>query len=196
MTILRKLLTYYVYMVSLFFVGRMTLFVLYFDRIRESEVDHWLSFLHGLRMDTITACSMLLIPAAILTLSPRPAKKGMNTVLRIYFLAIFILILFMEQATLPFLAEYDVRPNYLFLEYLAYPREVFSMLWADYPVLLIVTGVGLVAFSWIFLRLTRQAFLPALEVSYIRKVALLLPVMLVLAVGIRSSFGHGCENKQ
>jgi phosphoglycerol transferase MdoB-like AlkP superfamily enzyme len=38
-------------------------------------------------------------------------------------------ILFLEFATPPFLSEYDMRPNRLFVEYLAYPREVSAMVW-------------------------------------------------------------------
>ena len=50
-----------------------------------------------------------------------------------------ILIALMEFATPQFLAEYDARPNRLFIEYLVYPREVFAMLWEGYRLTLCAT---------------------------------------------------------
>lgn len=36
-------------MVSIFFIGRVSLFVIYFDRFKDSDVNYWLTFLYGLR---------------------------------------------------------------------------------------------------------------------------------------------------
>jgi phosphoglycerol transferase MdoB-like AlkP superfamily enzyme len=44
---------------------------------------------------------------------------------------------FMEIATIPFINEYDTRPNLLFVEYLRYPQEVMSMLFVGYKTELI-----------------------------------------------------------
>ena len=43
----------------------------------------------------------------------------------------------MEVSTPTFIAEYDTRPNRLFIEYLNHPKEVLGMLWglsADHSV--------------------------------------------------------------
>ena len=40
------------------------------------------------------------------------------------------LMLFLEISTPSFVTEYGVRPNRLYVEYLIYPKEVLSMLWA------------------------------------------------------------------
>jgi phosphoglycerol transferase MdoB-like AlkP superfamily enzyme len=62
---------------------------------------------------------------------------------------------FIEASSKSFIAEYDSRPNYLFVEYLAYPREVFSMLAGSH--LLELVGFTVVAlllawfvFRWLF----------------------------------------------
>ena len=57
------------------------------------------------------------------------------------YLAIFIsLSFFVEACTLSFIAEYDSRPNFQFVEYLAYPREVFSMLVGSHLLELIIVS--------------------------------------------------------
>lgn len=49
-------------------------------------------------------------------------------ILRIWLTFGSVFILFMELATPAFIETYDFRPNRLFIEYLIYPKEVFSML--------------------------------------------------------------------
>jgi phosphoglycerol transferase MdoB-like AlkP superfamily enzyme len=36
-----------------------------------------------------------------------------------------VFVIFMELATPPFMMQFDLRPNRLFIEYLSYPKEVF-----------------------------------------------------------------------
>jgi hypothetical protein len=83
-------------------------------------------------MDTIVISILLVIPLIVL-FSPSKLAK-LQTVLKYYFLIIFSLAIYIENATFSFVAQYDVRPNYLFVEYLIYPKEVFSMIFADYKV--------------------------------------------------------------
>jgi len=53
MKIIKQLFKYYLYLISIFFIGRVALFILYFDRFENSGVEYWYSFIYGLRMDTI-----------------------------------------------------------------------------------------------------------------------------------------------
>jgi len=55
-------------LVSLFFMGRLALFLIYFDRFSQSGVNYWLSFVYGLKMDIIVACIILIFPLILLTL--------------------------------------------------------------------------------------------------------------------------------
>ena len=132
MKLVRILFYYYLALVSLFFVGRAVLFSIYFDRFSQSDVNYWMSFLYGLKMDTIIACATLIIPLILLSLFPEKLKKSISQFLTGYFLLAFLLFIYIENATLPFFAEYDVRPNFLFIEYLVYPKEVFNMIFAAY----------------------------------------------------------------
>lgn len=194
MQIIKQLLKYYLYMILIFFIGRLSLFILYFDNFKDSGVDYWLTFIYGLRMDTMTASMLLLIPMILLTLSPKILEKIVSTFLRYYFLIVLSLIIYIENATFPFIAQYDVRPNYLFVEYLEYPKEVFSMIVADYKLALFIAFSMIGIFAHYFLKHTKRDFINVLENSYITRLALFLPLSILLFMGIRSSFEHRPAN--
>ena len=121
MNLIKILLYYFMAFLSIFFIGRVVLFRLYFERFADSGVTYWLSFLYGLKMDVIVVCASLLIPVILLCLFPKQLKKFVNQFLTGYFLVLLLFFIYIENATLPFFAEYDVRPNFLFVEYLEYP---------------------------------------------------------------------------
>ncbi len=52
-----------------------------------------------------------------------------------------VFVIFMELSTPPFMMQFDLRPNRLFIEYLSYPKEVLSTLWNGFRLALIL-GVG------------------------------------------------------
>lgn len=99
--------------------------------------------LQGLRFDFILLGLLLIIPGALLPwllLTRVTARIGWRLT-QIYLVAMALLISFIEFATPSFVEEYDTRPNYLFVEYLRYPKEVLATLWGAYPVQLIASGV-------------------------------------------------------
>jgi phosphoglycerol transferase MdoB-like AlkP superfamily enzyme len=181
-------------MVVIFFVGRVSLFVLYFDQFKDSGVNYWLTFIYGLRMDTITASILLVIPLILLTLSPKFLTTIIDKFLRYYFLIVLSIVIYIENATLPFFAQYDVRPNYLFVEYLAYPKEVFGMIFADYKLELLIAFVMISGFIFLYLKRTKKQFTPLVNAPFFKRILLFLPLAFILFVGIRSSFGHRPAN--
>jgi phosphoglycerol transferase MdoB-like AlkP superfamily enzyme len=105
-----------------------------------------------------------------------------------------VLLVFLEVATPGFINEYDVRPNRIFVEYLKYPNEVFSMLWRGFKVeifaTLLVSGLA-IWLSHILMKpwLTRQSPWSA------KKLLLIWPLIFIItALGIRSSLGHRPAN--
>jgi len=107
-----------------------------------------LILLQGLRFDLVTLGILLAIPMSLTPLIgviPR-LQAGWFRVVHVYLVLLVFGFVFMEVATPTFVAEYDVRPNLLFFEYLKYPREVFSMLWVGYklPIFLSLIVVALV----------------------------------------------------
>ncbi|MBS4068498.1 MAG: sulfatase-like hydrolase/transferase [Sulfurimonas sp.] len=191
---IKQLLKYYFYMISLFFIGRLFLFIFYFDNFKDSGVDYWLTFIYGLRMDTITASALLLIPLILLSFAPAKLKHFVDKFLKYYFLVVLSIIIYIENATVPFIAQYDVRPNYLFVEYLVYPREVFAMIFADYKIELFVAFSMIGAFIYFYLRYAKNSVLWVFETSHKKRLLLFIPLFLLLFIGARSSFGHRPAN--
>ena len=79
----------------------------------------------GVRIDLVMLCYWL-IPAVLLLL-PLPYHYR-RAPLHLWLAAGWGLLAFMEAVTPGFIAQYDLRPNRLFVEYLQYPQEVFGML--------------------------------------------------------------------
>ncbi|HOX06255.1 MAG TPA: LTA synthase family protein [Planctomycetota bacterium] len=196
-SVLGTLLKLYLLCIAIGAAGRLGMLVWQWGRLGDLSIGgRLLSLLHGLRMDTIVAGFALLLPALLLTLWPSklalPAAVG---IMRGWALAVVLLLAFMELASFPFFKQYDVRPNYLFVEYLRYPREVASMLLKDQLLSLILTIAALAAGAWAFFRL--GAFREAADVlamPWAARAVWCLPAALVLTGAIRSSFGHRPAN--
>ena len=192
--ILKKILIYYLSFVSLFFIGRLALFLLYFERFGNSGVNYWLSFIYGLRMDTIIASMLLVVPVILFTLTPRLLKNSAEKILKIYLLISGILIIFVENATFPFFAQYDCRPNYLFVEYLVYPKEVFGTITEAYKLELVVC-LGLISlFVLLFMKYVKNDMSKIFEMKYFKRALIFVPLAFFIFFGIRSSFGHRPAN--
>ena len=194
MSILKKLFKYYLAIISILLLGRGILFGLYFDRFSNTDANYWLSFLYGLKMDTIVASMLLVIPLVVLSFSPKSFAKISNLFLRFYFVFILGFLIYIENATFPFFAQYDVRPNFKFVEYLEYPIEVFNMILADYKLALSIAFIMIGFFIWYFLKTTKNSFIAILETPLKLRVLWFLPLAILLFIGIRSSFGHRPAN--
>jgi len=94
-----------------------------------ASVDYGQIFLGGFRID-ISAVCYLLVPALLLIMLATLLKAThyLRLPLKIYLVGGSMLFLFFELITPTFILEYDLRPNRLFIDYLVYPKEVFSKL--------------------------------------------------------------------
>jgi len=192
---LRELLKIYLLFIALFFLGRLGLYGLYFDRLGDiSFTESLLSFLYGLKLDTMTASIILIIPALLLSLTPQVLAKYVGRFLNGYVLVFLLIVLYIENATFPFVAQYDVRPNYLFIEYLKYPQEVTSMILKEYPLQLAVALGMLLLMGWSYLRFSPLRLVEAIQTPLWKRLLLFPIVVAVLFIGIRSSFGHRPAN--
>ena len=135
-------------------ISRLVLIAMYFDRVAATS---GLGFIlaQGVRFDIILA-GLVFGPVALfkpwfhLTALLReigrwliPAYLGIMTALAF----------FIEASTSAFVTEFDTRPNYLFVEYLQYPDEVFATVVGDQPISLAVFTIiaallGLFAARW------------------------------------------------
>ena len=194
MQMIKQLLKYYLYMISIFFLGRLFLFILYFDHFSGIEENYWLTFIYGLRMDTIIASAFLIIPTLILSLSPNTFKNYANIFLKYYMLLVLGFIIYIENATFPFISQYDVRPNYLFVEYLEYPKEISSMIFEAYKLELSIAFVMIVGFVYFYIKKAKGKVTKAFNTPYWIRFLLVFPIGALLFLGIRSSFGHRPAN--
>ena len=106
--------------------------------------------LQGLRFDLILA-GMLLGPVFVLKpwFHTRPVLRRAGRLLFPLYLGLAAgLAFFIEAATLPFIGEFDARPNYLFVEYLSHPREVFSTLAASHTTEFTASTLLAVLLAW------------------------------------------------
>lgn len=192
----RALLHVYLLAVSVTTLGRLALFCWLHGRLEDIPVhERLLAFVYGLRMDTITISYLLIVPLLVLCLVPSAWARVASGGSRAYVLLALLVLVFLEIATFPFFAEYDVRPNFLFVAYLEYPREVASMLWIEQRLGLALQFVAILTIVVLFKR--RRVFAnlePLLARPWTSRARWLLPLACVVFLGIRSSFGHRPAN--
>ncbi len=177
--------------ILIFTLSRLGLSVWQAERI--SAVDGWLPlFLQGLRIDIVSICWLFGVPAlfTVLFLHNNGLGNLWRVILRVWLTVGSVFILFMEVATPAFIETYDFRPNRLFIEYLLYPKEVFTMLANGHLVAvitsLVVTLVATVAYWRLSGWATQNLRLP----SWKWRPVIALVVIAVAFVGARSTFAH------
>jgi phosphoglycerol transferase MdoB-like AlkP superfamily enzyme len=151
--------------------------------------------LQGLRFDGVLLGFIWLLPAALWPLActlPRGQTLAWRA-MRLYASTAFVVLLFMEWSTPGFIAEYDSRPNYLFVEYLGYMREVGGTLIGDHLTALLGAVVALPLALWAYRRLTQwRAPLPRLQP--LAALALALALTSGAALLARGTLGHRPAN--
>lgn len=151
--------------------------------------------LQGVRTDVIQLSLLALVP---LTLAPLLAMKRFFKTWQLFtycwVIAAITLLVFLEAATPGFIAEYDVRPNRLFVEYLKYPQEVVPMLWNGFRVH-VFAGIGFTILAIWAMRHFMQPWLAAKQTWSTKKTLLVWPLIFVLSLfAIRSTIGHRPAN--
>lgn len=194
MEIIKQLFKHYFYLVVLFLFGRLFLFIWQFDRFSTVNESYYLSFVYGLKMDTILILFLLIPLLLLLTLAPKFLSKFVDRLLTYYYLIVLMLAVYIESATFPFFMQYDVRPNFLFVEYLEHIKEVSATLIANYKLALFLTLIAMFVIAKVYLKNSKNQFIPVFKISYIKRFLLFLPLFLVFFIGIRSSFGHRPAN--
>lgn len=168
-------------------LSRLLLTAVFWDRVAATGGLGFI-LLQGLRFD-IVAIGLLFGPLFVLT--PLLGRyRWFHAISRAYLLIALTAGAFVELSSLTFIQQYDARPNDLFLEYLAYPKEVLATLTGGFlPELLAV--IALVAvFAWLSWRITRPG--PSREYPYNWWATPLLTFLMLLMVVamIRSTLDH------
>ncbi|MCI1779659.1 MAG: LTA synthase family protein [Bacteroidales bacterium] len=153
--IYKPLLKYMATLLVVLSVSRLILSFIYFSRVY-AVPDWYRMFTLGVRMDMIMIGYLCFIPAVFLFLLPDKAVKKISWIFRWYFILTIFYMVFMELVTVPFVNEYDTRPNRLFVDYLQYPHEVASMLVKGFTMDLIVVSVLSVIIFYFLIKLSRS----------------------------------------
>lgn len=160
---------------------------------RVNAVDGWTQLmLQGVRIDVSALCWLFGLPAlfSVLLLNVKGADKIWRVILRIWLTASSVFILFMEVATPNFIETFDLRPNRLFIEYLTYPKEVFTMLVNGHLSTVIISLIVMVIAIAAYWKLSGWTMKNISQPSWKIRSLVALLVAAVVFVGGRSSFAH------
>ncbi|MCB2425470.1 LTA synthase family protein, partial [Methylophaga pinxianii] len=176
-------------------LSRLGLAIWQWDRVT-SAVNLPIFFIQGIRADLIMM-GMLIAPLTLLMplLVNKYTWRFWQKLVWVWGTFIVILVVFMETATPAFIMQYDLRPNRLFVEYLQYPKEVFSTLWEGFRGPLIL-GISLTIIAGILFSTVLKKWLSAYRLDWpVWKVWLTWPLLvLLLVVMIRSTLAHRPAN--
>jgi phosphoglycerol transferase MdoB-like AlkP superfamily enzyme len=179
---------------ALLSLSRIALVAWQWDRVQATGLSAAI-FVQGIRADLILLGYFAAIPLLIAPLVAHRISGRFWTTAMVYWATFaLVFILFMELSSPQFIMQYDIRPNRLFIEYLAYPREVFATLWKGFRGALIA-GVGVTCLlgAAIFQLLRRAASDTVMWPA--RKLLLVWPlVCLAVFMQVRSTMGHRPAN--
>ena len=186
------LLKAYVFSLAIFSVSRIGLVIWKFDQAPESSTIFQI-FLNGFRVDLMIIGQFMLIPFLFFPLVylSKYLQKAYQKIMS-YWVYITLLIFFLIEATsATFIAEYNTRPNILFIEYLKYPKEIIEMLGKGFLLDVILVLASLIGASIILKKLIFQNY----QITYKKIHLYFWPIILVfMFISIRSTFGHRPAN--
>lgn len=188
---LKFLLKYYLSLISMFFISRVLLITIYSDKMQDfSFSEYFKIFIFGIRMDTIISSIVLVIPLIIFTIAKTNSEKFFSYFLKYYTLVVISSLIFIEIATFAFIDQYNVRPNYIFIEYIAFPKQIFDMIVENCLFELILAITTITIFTIVFLKKFNKDILSEVIYTDIKyRMAVFIPILLVLFLGARSSLG-------
>ena len=181
--------------ITIWTLSRFGLGLFFAERIGDSATFAQILF-NGLRVDVATLSQWLIV--ALLFALPASITSGrlqqvLQRLLGLWLIFGLIAILLLEVATPTFIAQFDVRPNRLFIEYLNSPREVGGMLLKGFSFALfggmLLTALG----GWICWRLLDSHAPMAAYTSLKSRIAIglvYLALIPVLIIGARSGLQH------
>jgi len=162
------------------------------DRIQ--SMSDWITLLgFGARMDSVTIAMFIGIPAVIsLLISGIPyLNKVWDVVCKFWLMAVLSFFIFMEASTPAFIMEYSLRPNRLFVEYLIYPKEVFSMLWTGHKLTLFLSSfISAVSVFICFKLFINRSIISKTNPKWFERPFLAAFVLLLAVAVARSSLQH------
>jgi len=174
--------------------SRSLLIFQHIDRFGSWNDVYW-TFLQGLRVDLIVIGYFYTIPLLIsVWVKQGKLSRKIITLTHLWMILAITAIAFMEVITPEFIAEYDIRPNRIFIDYLAYPGEVSKMLWEGYKPAIALSLAGIITCLFIAYNLisSEESGQPTKEgiKTILGRFGLSALILVVAFVCMRSSFQH------
>jgi len=191
----------YVHLVRMIWIGlltlslsRLALVMWQYERVEPTQ-SFGMLMLQGGRADFILLCLLAAIPVLLSLFLARPLlKRHWFRFTYSWSLLALIAIVFLELSTPSFLLQYDIRPNRLYVEYLKYPKEVFSTLWYGFRLQLVLGIVFTAGLALLFRRLLQVADEES-QLWSVKLHVLVWPLaVFIVFAGIRSTTQHRPAN--
>jgi len=174
-----------------FSLSRIFLVAVHWSRVAPTEGLGFI-LLQGVRFDLILTASLL---GPVFLFRPWFHMAGFlraigNWIFPLYLGIVTAAAFFVEASTASFISQFDSRPNFIFVEYLQYPKEVLATVAGTKPVELIVfTLVSLFLAGFVFRWMRREPFAHKRVAPWFPLVMMPLVAVLMLVM-IRSTAGH------
>ena len=139
---IKPFICFFLTLLAILTFSRLGLSAWMLDRL--AVIDPLTFLLSGFRIDLSSVAYLampLLFTMVLHSISPQLIKRFIWFLIISYVVTCITVVILLEAATPAFIQQYDVRPNRLFIEYLSYPKEVFSMLLSGHLGTLIMTSV-------------------------------------------------------
>ena len=175
------------YLLLLLSLSRLVLLAWYWDRVAPTDGVLFI-LLQGIRFD-IVLMGMLIGPALLMAPWLSGRRFG-GALVRYYLVAVTFFVVWVELGTIPYIDQYDARPNYIYVEYLKYPREVLSMLFTAYGWLMAAVGLITTLSAYFAWRLTGSATRISSHTRWLGAMLLMPVIAFLLLAMIRSTTDH------
>ncbi len=190
LSVLKPLFRFSLILMAVFILSRISLLI--WQQQRLADGDSLAVLFGGLRVDLsslgyLLALAVLMLIAHVLL---RSKTSLLQLIFTLYSSIVVTLIVVIEASTPAFITQYDVRPNRLFVEYLDYPQEVFSMLLHGHLFAMISTLI-IATLSCVFAyRYINAAFSKQQNAKTVSQVVILVTTLLVCLISARGTVSH------
>ncbi len=189
-SVLKPLLRFTIILISIFITSRIAL--LFWQHSRLNDGDIWPIISGAIRIDLSSIGYLATIGVFILILHvvARHKTELFQRIFTLYGSSVVTVVVIVEASTPAFINQYDVRPNRLYIEYLDYPQEVFSMLVHGHLFAMLSTLLLASLTSVYSYRLLCRAFTQPQSLKKASNLPILMAALIICLFAARGTLSH------
>lgn len=189
-SVLKPLFRFIIILISIFITFRIAL--LFWQHSRLNDGDIWPVISGAIRIDLSSIGYLATIGVFILILHvvARPKTELFQRIFTLYGSVVVTVVVIVEASTPAFINQYDVRPNRLYIEYLDYPQEVFSMLVHGHLLAMLSTLLLATLTSVYSYRLLCRAFTQPQSLKKASNLSILMAALIICLFAARGTLSH------